>query len=52
LTLGDSCVLAGTESRYTRKPNSTIATLGLRRKLFEVVVDEFTTWRFDDTAPV
>jgi len=52
LTLGDGSILPGTESRDTRKPNSTITTLGLRGELFEVVVNEFAAWCFDDTAAV
>jgi hypothetical protein len=52
LALGDGSILPGTESRDTRKPNSTITTLGLRGELFEVVVDEFAAWCLDDTAPV
>jgi len=52
LTLGDGSILPGTEGGNTRKPNSTITTLGLRGELFEVVVDEFAAWGFDDTTAV
>jgi len=52
LTLGDGCILPGTEGRDTRKPNSTITTLGLGGELFEVVVDELATWCLDDAAAI
>jgi len=50
--LGDSSILAWSQSRNSGKGNATVAALGGGGKFSDVVVDELSSWCLYDTPSV